>query len=174
MEIPCYVTFKSTTSRTDIAEYIVEHTNVENFDAVGFTVAAIVQFGGILHDDHFVALNGEDFDSMDASTQQLITRPLDFIDTFRALLQGARPDWMDANERLSTQSTDFSVNGVSLPALCTRPIDLVKLNNMLTAKCKVQMPEPIEWTQKLTININDLQFPMDTCFPSHNETLHGP
>ena len=111
---------------------------------------------------------------MDASTQQLITRPLDSIDTFRALLQGARPDWMDANERLSTHSTDFSVNGVSLHAMCTRPIDLVKLNNMLTAECKVQMPEPVEWTQKLTIHMNDLQFPMDTCFPSHNGTLHGP
>jgi hypothetical protein len=174
MEISCDVTFKSPTSRTDIAEYIVEHTNMKNLDTVGFTVAAIVQYGGILHGDHFVALNGEDFDSMDASTQQLITRPLDSIDTFRALLQEDRPDWMGANKRLSTQSTDFSVNGVSLPALCTRPIDLVNLNNMLTAQCKVQMPEPTEWMQKLTINTNDLQFPMDTCFPSHNETLHGP
>jgi hypothetical protein len=174
MEIPCGVTFKCATSRTDIADYIVQHIDVENFDVMAFTVAATVQYGGIPHDDHFVALNGEDFDSMDASTQQLITRPLDFIDTFRALLQGARPDWMDANERLSTHSTDFSVNGVSLHAMCTRPIDLVKLNNMLTAECKVQMPEPVEWTQKLTIHMNDLQFPMDTCFPSHNGTLHGP
>jgi hypothetical protein len=174
MEIPCDVTFKCTTSRTDIADYIVHHTNVENFDVVGFIVAAIVQFGGILHDDHFVAPNGEDFDSMDASTQQLITHILDFIDTFRALLQGAHPDWMDANEWLSTHSIDFSVNGVSLPALCTRPIDLVNLNNMLTAECKVQMPELIDCTQKLTINMNDIQFPMDTCFPSHNDTLHGP
>jgi hypothetical protein len=103
-----------------------------------------VQYGGILHDEHFVALNGEDFDSMDASMQQLISHPLDLIGTFRALLQGLRPDWMDGNERLSTHSTDFFVNGVSIPTVCTRPIDLVNLNNMLTAECKVQMPEPMD------------------------------
>jgi hypothetical protein len=174
MEIPCGVTFKCATSRTDIADYIVQHIDVENFDVMAFTVAATVQYGGIPHDDHFVALNGEDFDSMDASMQQLITHRLDFADTFRALRQGLRLDWMDGNGRLSTQSTDFSVNGVSLPTLCTRPIDLVNLNNMLTAECKVQMPEPKDWAQKLTLNMNDLQFPMDTCFPSHVGILHDP
>ena len=101
MEIPCGVTFKCATSRTDIADYIVQHIDVENFDVMAFTVAATVQYGGIPHDDHFVALNGEDFDSMDASMQQLITHRLDFVDTFRALRQGLRLDWMDGNGRAS-------------------------------------------------------------------------
>jgi hypothetical protein len=174
MEIPCKVALKSTSNRSDIADYIIKNTNVENFDEEGFVITAIVQYGGILHDEHFVALNGEDFDAMDTSSQQLITRPLDIIDTFHALLRGERPVWMTTNERLSTQSTDFFVNGIALPALCTRPIDVVYLHNMLTAKCKVQMPEPTEWTQKLELSVNGLQYPMDMCFPSHIDILHGP
>jgi hypothetical protein len=174
MEIPCKVTIKSTSDRSNIAEYIVRNTNVVNFDEKGFVITAIVQYGGILNDKHFVALNGEDFDALDTSSQQLITRPIDFIDTFHALLRGDRPDWMTPNERLSDQTTEFFVNDVALPALCTRPVDVVYLHNMLTRTCKLQMPEPTEWTQQLNLIVNDLQYPMDMCFPSHNEILHGP
>jgi hypothetical protein len=174
VEIPCDVTFKCATLRTNIIDYIVQHTNVKNFDVVAFTVTATVQYGDILCEDHFMALNGGDFDSMDASMQWLITDPLDLIDTFRDVLQGLRSSWMDGNERLSTHSTNFSVNGVSPPTLCTRPIDLVTLNTMLTSACNVQMPELTDWTRKLTRSPNNLRFPMDTCFPSNVGMLHDP
>ena len=81
---------------------------------------------------------------------------------------------MTPNERLSDQTTEFFVNDVALPALCTRPVDVVYLHNMLTRTCKLQMPEPTEWTQQLNLIVNDLQYPMDMCFPSHNEILQGP
>ena len=174
MEIPCKVTVKSTSNQTNIADYIVRNTNVVNFDKKGFVITAIVQYGGILNDEHFMALNGDDFDAMDTSSQQFITSPVDFNDTFDALLRRHRPDWMTPNERLSDQSTDFFVNGVALPAMCTRPVDVVYLHNMLTTTCKLQMPEPTEWTENLKLRVNNLQYPMDMCFPSHNEILHGP
>ena len=51
-------------------------------------------------------------------------------------------------------------------------MDLVTLTAKLTTGCTEKMPEFTDWTQKLALRPNDMQFPTDTCFPSNFGTRH--
>ena len=51
-------------------------------------------------------------------------------------------------------------------------MDLVNLTAKLTAGCTVKMPETTDWTHKLALRLNDMQFPMGTCFPSNLGVRH--
>jgi hypothetical protein len=79
---------------------------------------------------------------------------------------------MHDDERLTTHSMHFSINDVSLPAIYTHPMDLVNLTAKLIAGCTVKMPEIADWPRKLALRLNDMQFPMDACFPSNLGVRH--
>jgi hypothetical protein len=70
--------------------YIIRNTTLSDIDVDVFEITATVQYGGILHVGHYAALNGGDFDSIDANMQQLIKEPLDLNGAVQDALRGVR------------------------------------------------------------------------------------
>ena len=90
MEIEIDVTLVNEQQRSDVFAYIIHNTTLRDIDVDVFEITATAHYGGVLRMDHYAALNGGDFDSIDANMQQLIKEPLDLNGAVQDALRGVR------------------------------------------------------------------------------------